>query len=548
MEEPNNKQPQIPEPNKTPERVVRTYQGDLAKLGKGMEVPLETKESPGKKEAPAPAPKKTEGLVVPPQKEAVELPKQEVKKETRTHYVEEIQSTESIDLNNTSPFTKKDIDSVGALPPKPKVQTPPKPAPKAPIKQPEPKVVMHETSEPKKSFMASAIAWLMGGGGDGQVKVRIAPKPAAPVAAPKKLESVPVVPNVPVKKEVAVETPKPVAPKTPEPKPLPKLEPEVRHEVVLPRKEEPAKPSSSLFAPPKEVKKEAPTPVSLPPQPPRTEFKEAQPLSTYTSDARRGIQEKKHTRLSVLASQQDSKKAPPKKAAPKKSSTPVLVTAVILVVLGIGIVGGAFVFLRTETAPVSTPQRAVTPVFAESRTNVTASAVPTIEDLEDLLLSVNAPAANTLSHVTFSSVSDGAAEIIPFSNILLESNQVPGTLARTVYPQSMFGVYGENKEPVLVLAVTSFERSFKSLLLWEDEMPEALAPLFGNLNTLQIGTTTPEFIQTFVDEEIETTDARILYDAVGDTHIIYGFVTPNILFVTQTKDTFIDLTDRIVQQ
>jgi len=546
MEELNNKQPQIPTPNKTPERVVRTYQGDLAKLGKGVEVPLETKGQPKKQETPAP--KKAEGLVTPPKKEAVELPKQEIKKETQTHYVEEIQSTESIDLNNTAPFTKKDIDSIGALPPKPKVQAPPNPVVKTPIKKPEPKVVMHETSEPKKSFMASAIAWLMGGGGDGQVKVRTAPKPAAPIAAPKKLESVPIVPNVPAKKEVVEEAPKPVVPKAPEPKPAPKLEPEVRHEVVLPQKEVPAKPSNSLFAPPQEVKKEAPAAFSLPPQPPQTEFKDAQPLSTYTSDARRGIQEQKHTRLSVLASQQDSKKAPPKKVAPKKSSTPVLVTAVILVVLGVGIVGGAFFFLRTETAPVSTPQRVVTPVFAENRTNVTASAVPTIGDLEDLLLSVNAPAGNTLSHVTFSSVSNGVAEIIPFSNILLESKQVPGTLARTVYPQSMFGVYGENKEPVLVLAVTSFERSFKSLLLWEEAMPEALAPLFGDLNTLQVGTTTPEFIQRFVDEEIETTDARILYDAAGDTHIIYGFVTPNILFVTQTKETFIDLTDRIVQQ
>jgi len=112
----------------------------------------------------------------------------------------------------------------------------------------------------------------------------------------------------------------------------------------------------------------------------------------------------------------------------------------------------------------------------------------------------------------------------------------------------MLGVYGDAKEPVLVLAVTSFERSFKSLLSWEDEMPSAFAPLFGDLDTTVISTTTPAYIQNFIDEEIETTDARILYDAGGNTHIIYGFVTPNILFITKTKDTFVDLTDRIVRE
>lgn len=541
MEEPNSKQPQIPETNKTPERVVRTYQGDLAKIGKSVQVPLETKEQPVQKnQAPTPS---TEGLKVPPQREAVEFPKQEIEEETKTHYVEEIQTTDSIDLNDTDSFTKKDIDSIGAVPPKPKA-----PAPTAPVQKEVPKVTTKETSEPKKSFVSSAFAWLMGGTGDGGVTIR-APKEEAPsIIPPKKLEGVPVIPNVSAKKAALEKQVQPAAPQPPETKPAPELEPEIPHQVVLTQKEEAPKPSNSLFAPPQEVKREEAPAVSLPPQPPRTEFKEAQPLSTYTSDARRGIKEQKHTRLSVLASQQDSKKAPPKKLKPKKSSMPIIVTSVILVVLGAGVVGGALFFLRTETAPVSTPQRAVTPVFAENRTNVTASATPTIEDLQNLLLSVNAPAPNTLSHVTFSSVTNGATEIIPFSDILLNTSAVPGTLARTAYPQSMFGIYGETKEPVLVLAVTSFERSFKSLLTWEDKMSETLAPLFGSLNTLQVGTTTPEFIQKFVDEEIETTDARILYDAAGDTHIIYGYITPNILFITKTKETFIDLTNRIVQQ
>ncbi len=332
---------------------------------------------------------------------------------------------------------------------------------------------------------------------------------------------------------------------------MPELKPQIHNEVVLPQKEAPQKVSNPLFAPPKEIREEAVPAVSLPPQPVKRpeDFKAPSPISTYTSDARKGIKKRKETPLSVLAKQQDSKKAEPKRrSAKKKTSTPIIVTAVALLVLGIGVVAGAFYFLNQGTAPVATPTRVVTPVFAEDRTRVSASAVPDLQDLEDLLASVPAPFANTLTHVTFSAPTEAGSEVIPFSDVLLRISEVPGTLARSVYPQSMLGVYGDAKEPVLVLAVTSFERSFKSLLSWEDEMPSAFAPLFGDLDTTVISTTTPAYIQNFIDEEIETTDARILYDAGGNTHIIYGFVTPNILFITKTKDTFVDLTDRIVRE
>ncbi|XKT75286.1 MAG: hypothetical protein ACJKSS_00650 [Patescibacteria group bacterium UBA2103] len=569
MEEQESKQPQIPEPNKTPKRVVRTYQADLAKMSKdaGVELSKEENKKPEKKK---------KGLVTPPKKEKKQetpkpvpapAPKEEVvleetnlNKEEKTHYVEEIQTTDSIDLDKElASFTKEDLDHVGNLgkkpaPPAPKLKPlPQKPLPK---KAAEPIVVTENASAPKQNIFGSIMSWLLEGGSEGapQQAAEPQPKPQLITTPPKKLREIPVVPNV-AKKEMPTPAPAPFPEPKEEPAPLPKKE------IVLPGQQEAPKPSGSLFAPPAEKKEEAPAPAPLPkpesaPEPiapplppmPREEFKTPSPIATYTSDARKGIKEQKDTPLSVLAKQQDAKKAPPKRQAPKKSSLPVFAISITLLVLGVGAVTGAYFFLQSDPTPVTTPQRVVTPVFAENRTKVSATKTPQIKDLTELISLVSTPGEGSLTHVTFQAPGEVGPEIIPFSEVLLASNEVPGALARSAYPQSMLGIYGTESEPVVVLAVTSFERSFKSLLSWESDMPQALAPLYGALNRTQVGTSTPPYIAQFIDEEIETTDARILYDAVGDTHLIYGFPTPNILFITKTKDTFIELTDRIVRE
>lgn len=572
----SSKQPQIPEPTKTPKRVVRTYQEDLARMSKDLNIEVDQKNekpkkkkglvTPPKPKTPAPAPKKPEvpkPTQAPTLQEAV-LEETNIGAEEKKHYVEEIQATDSIDLDaEASSFTQADLDHVGNLGKKqaPKPTPAPKPLPKKEMapkpKTPEPIVVTENASAPKQNFFGGVMAWLLGGDGSENQPAQApepAPLPKAITTPPKKLEGVPVVPNVPKKEE------EPEPPAKPQPAPAPQEPqelPPIKEEKPLP------KPSSNLFAPPAPKAPEPPKPVVMPkpeptpipaPQPlplpekPKTEFKAPSPITTYTSDARKGIKQQKETPLSVLAKQQDAKKAPPKKQQPKKSGTPVLVLATAFLLLGVGAIVGAYFFLQSDPTPVATPQRVVTPVFAENRTKVSATATPRLDDLNELVQMVSTPAPETLTHITFQAPGELGPELIPFSEILLASNEVPGTLARAVYPQSMFGVYGDTKEPVLVLAVTSFERSFKSLLSWESDMSEDLAPLFGTLNTERIATSTPPYIEAFVDEEIETTDARILYDAVGDTHLIYGFITPNILFITQTKETFIELADRIVRE
>ena len=572
MAESESKQPQIPQPPKNPERVVRTYQSDLAKMSKEMEVPLEKEKSEKKK---------PEGLVTPAQKpekkpkkergEKVELETRPLEEELKRHYVEEIQATDTVEIRDEDILSKEELQPVAAATPS---------APQPAAKQ-NAVIVTEEASSPKKGVVGSVFAWLMGGTGREEV-VQDAPAQAPPqtfktTAVIPKVTPPPKPPSAPPQKKVAPIPPQPAAKAPPVPEDLP-IAPEPP-KIPKPKQEEkpapievpkvpdtpPAptiripKPSQEisknpLFAPPKEISQPekrtiptpAPEPIPVPPKPPE-DLPIPSPITTYTSDARKGIAKRKETRLSVLAKEQDAKKLPPKKQQ-RSSPVPLVATAVVLIVLGIGALTVTAFFLNQETAPIATTPRVVTPVFAEDRVRVSASETPSLENTQEAFEAVPTPLPNTLTHITFASSGEIGQQTIPFSDILLQSENVPGIFARAVYPQSMLGVYGDQKEPVLILAVTSFERTFRSLLSWENTMPQTLEPVFGPLNETRIGTSTPPFIPVFIDEEVETTDTRILYDAQGSTHLIYGYVTPNILFVTKTKETFIELTERIVRE
>lgn len=554
-------QPELPGDNpKPPKRVVRTYQEDLARMSKNMTPEQLAKHTP--KERPQ---KKKEGLVTPPQppqkkpevrKESpapqapsAPMPQPQMDTETKKHYVEEIRATDTIEITKGDTFTKADLDHAGEVlkdKPLPKAPTPPKQTPPpAPMQKREPAtVIMEDSSAPQQNIFASIMAWLLGGTGN-DTPQKSAPKPIKdPVAPPKKLESIPVAPKAPERKvEEAPLPPKPEpmekeVPKAPEAPPVPAPKPMAPPEA--PKK-------NPLFAAPK-PKEEKPIAPIVPPRPERRpeDIPAPSPIQTYTSDARKGIKEQKATPLSVLAKQQDAKKAPPKRAVQtKKSSFPLIAGGALLLVLGIGVILGTYLYLQPAPAPQPTSPRIVTPVFAEDRVRVSASSTPTIEAIRSVLPEVPAPQGSFLTHITFA---DESGALIPFSDILLNSRGVPGVLARSIYPQSMFGVFGEDKEPVAVLAVSSFERSFRSMLSWEEEMVDTLEPIFGTLLSESTGTTTPVFIPRFIDEEIGTTDARILYDINGIPHIIYGFVDANILFITQSKETFRALRERIVRE
>lgn len=326
---------------------------------------------------------------------------------------------------------------------------------------------------------------------------------------------------------------------------------------TLPRQKEESKQSAPLPRAPRpvvEVPKEVPQPTPTPPPAPKPEPvplpKKELPkrdtdsaLHTYTTDAQRKSGAK--SRLELIAAEQDAGRG---RSAPiQKSALPIILTSVVLFVLGAGLLIGAYIMLQ-EPAPVAQgPARVVTPAYSNDQVRISVSEVPSLEDLPSLTTQV--PDSKGFTHVTIDTGS-----LTPIRTVFSTTDGVPGTLARTILPQSMFGLYGEEREPVFVLVVTSFDRALKGMLAWERELLETSEDLYGPIATVPVavGTTTPEtsdpITPTFKDRTLGTFDVRMVEDGNGLSHIMYGFVQEDVLLITQTPEAFRELAERILAE
>lgn len=107
-----------------------------------------------------------------------------------------------------------------------------------------------------------------------------------------------------------------------------------------------------------------------------------------------------------------------------------------------------------------------------------------------------------------------------------------------------FGLY-RNKDPFIILKVTSFDSAFGGILNWENTMSADLSPLFGPLVS---GTFDPQARNAtqirspyFIDVVVENIDSRLLTDETQKERIIYAFSDRNTIIITTSKSTLGDL-------
>lgn len=563
---------------KAPKRVIRTYQQDLANASGNVQSSQTAQQNPKDKEVSkekAPNPKTSsaeelpenlpgagdqiKNMKLPPTKESVEQktkpapksgPKPLSPEERGTmHSIEELHVASARSVPKRKPGLEDTY-----IPPTPKPE--PKPTPE-PMQEP---VIIEEESEQQGGFME----WLREFFGitspqkDTEYEPRIleehetgkhveekpmpAPKPESisqseakkPEPLPEALQQ----PIPPAPKPPSLPTQAPV----PEPVPAPKPKP------TPPAPKPAAAPIPRAPRPVSEIPKEkpAPKPAPLPkpekPAPPKRDAES--PLHTYTTDANR--KGRTQSRLELIAAEQDAGRAP---RVEQKRQVPIVLISIVLFILGAGLLLGAFLMLRSPEPVVDAPPRVVTPAYSDERVRVVTTDVPTISQLAPLLREVPNPGEDAFVHITID-----AGSLISLNTIFTATNGVPGTLSRTILPQSMFGLYGEDGEPAFLLVVTSYERALKGMLAWERTLLDTVEPLYGDIATVPVtvGTTTPEstdpIVPSFTDRILGDFDVRMVEDANGLSYVLYGFVRPDVLLITQTPEAFAELARRILAE
>lgn len=266
-----------------------------------------------------------------------------------------------------------------------------------------------------------------------------------------------------------------------------------------------------------------------------TRAQEATNLRTYRDDAITDVTEQ-HLSASQIASAELTRRAGMRSpiiiTRPPSRTVPILIALGLMLTLGGGATllyqmtanapaapiatsnAGFFKTDTTESVALTADRTALLSALAAARENVTLSAGQFVQWI------IEAPLADTLA------VLDPRA---------------PGAFLRSLEGGLMFGAYGGQKAPYLVLKTASFETGFAGMLAWEDSLSADLAPFFGEPvrksyepGALTVDQTRPAYFQ---DRVVENRDVRLLVDEVGTERMVYTFIDETTIIIAKNTET-----------
>ena len=295
----------------------------------------------------------------------------------------------------------------------------------------------------------------------------------------------------------------------------------------------------------------APAPILRPTPPPVSEA--PTPIETYSGDFRARVKETRASTATVLAAEQDAAAQSMQPAeVPEKNARNIgyIVGGVsLLVVGGIGVYF-AYSHYLTVTAPVIIAPVTATPIFVDSREQVSGTGAT-------LMQAVRQSAASPLPVNTVRLLSYDKAGTSIFAAL---ETRVPGMLLRnTDAAKSMAGVVStaNGQSPFFILSVGSYSATFSGMLSWEPAMVSDLsalyplypAPATATTSATSTGSAAAPFAQSqnsgFRDEVVSNHDVRVYRDASGNSILLYGYWDQATLIIARDPAAFAEILGRL---
>lgn len=306
---------------------------------------------------------------------------------------------------------------------------------------------------------------------------------------------------------------------------------------------------------PKPIEPEAPLPtlptLTKKPASPVTNS----PIHTYASDVAEHRQDNEVSRIAMVAAEQDA--APrtsvvvPKE---KRSSVFLVVAGIVLLIAGSVSMYAAYRF-ATGTPPL--PEGILIPslIFADERIQVAGS-----KDALREALGTGAPLEEgrvAVLYMTYPTTTEaGLIEQVASGRELFAALRLPAPeiLLRNIEDSSTIGLVtaGGETRPFFILRVSSFDRTYAGMLVWEASMERDLLFMYPPYPSIETSTSSPlqapagdQFRLSFVDEVIENRDMRVLHDADGRTLMLYGYWDKQTLIIARNTAALTELMGRL---
>ncbi|MBA3789469.1 hypothetical protein H0X32_03745 [Patescibacteria group bacterium] len=337
------------------------------------------------------------------------------------------------------------------------------------------------------------------------------------------------------------------------PEPLPAVVPEA----VIPPPLPPAPEIPQIPIPPAVP---PPPPIPLPPSPGMIHDELPSPFHSYSSDFADRIDEQHASTFSVLAAEDTARPVAAPAPIKKRTLVPILL-GIFLILIGIGAVYAAYIFMSAK-GPISILPSIPSVIVTDQQVELKGTGVILMQALAHQAAQ-SLPSNNVaLTYIAVSTTTKQGIVESPTSGgglITALDFPAPNILLRNIDPSSTVGIVhaGSETRTFFILKVISYERTFAGMLDWEPTIANDLSllyPAYPSVSVISTSTSassSPIFLPPpasagqFVDEIVDNHDARVLRDTAGNSLIIYGYADKQTLIIARDEAAFTLLVGRL---
>ncbi len=332
-------------------------------------------------------------------------------------------------------------------------------------------------------------------------------------------------------------------------------------------------------------------------------------LRTYQGDIAEALKNQNASSITIaMAERRREEKRPivPQTSAQKqreKRNLWLALGSATFLVIGLAILGGLY-YVHVENLPVPVAEAPKTIISFDKETEILFQGLTRDKFMSivyDIKNTVDLP-TNQIQYLHIvkraSTTSDIRAtqDITANDFFTLIKTKAGSSFTRSLAKTFMLGVYqGKKTDVFMLVGLTSYENAFDGIFRWEDFMWDDLGSLFSPIThatqtympiiKTDVGTTTasssnavssssPKTVtstattsislldtnkvvstpvttvvtaikESFIDKIISNKDARILQNQFGESILVYGFVTKNLLLITSSEESFKAILDRV---
>lgn len=323
---------------------------------------------------------------------------------------------------------------------------------------------------------------------------------------------------------------------------------------------DPRKPPSKTFVVPKGQEKQPGTEAEEKPKAKVIgNYTVLRPIRTYKDDVENMVQNQNLSMAKIAIAQNDKQISQDEESQEESTNknTPAIIASIVLVVLGVLILVGFYVFYSPNQNN-STPEFTVPSYIPiDTKKEISMKDLVDNSDMKTVLgnfIKNEQITVDSIEQFFITQMVGGTKQIINTTKFFdAVEAKIPPSLLRSLENQFTLGIHSFNgNNPFIILKTNFYQNAFAGMLSWEETMPDDLSGWFYSPTKFSVASSASSDQMLFgskyqfIDSVIKNKDARVLKDTKGNTVLLYSLVDKETIVITTSEYTLKEVFNRLI--